>query len=127
VRRSADSNIVKFPIGRVVREHRTSYLTGDTEYEVIVRAGISVRRAIRTLRRQEATLTLMEARARKKQTPEEHARIVERHMQYIYAQQDEERAADSPPPDAGARRAIRKLVDSWDAAAGGGDDGGSAA
>jgi hypothetical protein len=33
----------------------------------------------------------------------------------------------APPPDAGTRRALRKLVDKWDAEAGDNDDGGSAA
>ena len=36
-------------------------------------------------------------------------------------------ATAAPPPDAGTRRALRKLVDKWDAEAGDNDDGGSAA
>jgi hypothetical protein len=46
-----------------------------------------------------------------------------------YRTEGETRAAEAmaaPPPDAGTRRALRKLVDKWDAEAGDGDDGGSA-
>jgi hypothetical protein len=42
----------------------------------------------------------------------------------------ETRAAEAmaaPPPDAGTRRALRQLVDKWDAEAGDNDDGGCAA
>jgi hypothetical protein len=87
--------VVKFPIGRVVREHRISYLTGDTEWEAIERALISMRRATITLRRQQATLTLLEAQARKKRTPEQRARIAERHMQHIYARMAEDEANEA--------------------------------
>jgi hypothetical protein len=49
--------VVKFPLGRVVREHRISFpLGGMPESEAIDRAAFSVRRAIETLRRQQATL-----------------------------------------------------------------------
>jgi len=47
-----------------------------------------------------------------------------------YRTEGETRAAEAmaaPPPDAGTRRALRKLVDKWDAEAGDNDDGGSAA
>ena len=47
-----------------------------------------------------------------------------------YKTEGETRAAEAmaaPPPDAGTRRALRKLVDRWDAEAGDNDDGGSAA
>jgi hypothetical protein len=126
--RRAEGSIVKFPIGRVVREHRIGIILAATpEAEAIEQALRSVRGAIETLRRQEATLNLHAARERKKVTPEQHARLVERNMQGIYACQDEDRAAAAPPPDAGTRRALRKLVDKWDAEAGDNDDGGSAA
>jgi hypothetical protein len=95
-RRNSNADaVVKFPIGRVVREHRISYLTGDTEVEAIERAAISIRRALETLRRQKATLNLLGARARKRQTPEEHAGIVARHMQHIYACADEDEANEA--------------------------------
>jgi hypothetical protein len=120
--------VVKFPIGRVVREHRIGPILGATpELEAIERSAISIRRAIETLRRQEATLNLCAARARKKVTPEQQAAAVKKNMRHIYACQDEDRAAAAPPPDAGTRRALRKLVDKWDAEAGDNDDGGSAA
>jgi hypothetical protein len=59
-RRSRDgSNIVKFPIGRVVREHRIGLIVGATSAEeAIEQSLISMRRAITTLRRQESTLFL---------------------------------------------------------------------
>src|SRR3982074_3364570 len=47
-----------------------------------------------------------------------------------YRTEGETRAAEAMaarPPDAGTRRALRKLVDKWDAEAGDNDDGGSAA
>ena len=47
-----------------------------------------------------------------------------------YRTEGETRAAEAmaaPPPDAGTRRALRQLVDKWDAEAGDNDDGGSAA
>ena len=120
--------VVKFPIDRVVREHRIGMLLGVTiEAEAIDQALRSVRHAIKSLRRQEATLNLCAARARKKVTPEQQAAAVKKNMRHIYACQDEDRAAAAPPPDAGTRRALRKLVDKWDAEAGEGDDGGNAA
>jgi hypothetical protein len=95
-RRNSNADVVvKFPIGRVVREHRISYLTGDTEVEAIERAAISIRRALKSLRRQEATLNLLGARARKRETPEEHARICERHMRHIYACMAEDQANEA--------------------------------
>ena len=47
-----------------------------------------------------------------------------------YRTEEETRAAEAmaaPPPDAGTRRALRQLVDKWDAEAGDNDDGGCAA
>ena len=47
-----------------------------------------------------------------------------------YRTEGETRAAEAmaaPPPDAGTRRALRKLVDKWDAEAGGTNDGGGGA
>jgi len=63
--RSRDgSNIVKFPIGRVVREHRNALIVGATsEEEAIAQSLVSVRRAITTLRRQESSLFLRSYRA----------------------------------------------------------------
>jgi hypothetical protein len=123
--------VVKFPIGRVVREHRIGTFTGATpELEAINQAAISMRRAITTLRRQEAALTLLAAGAWKKATPEQRERASAENTRRIYKREDEDRAATeaaAPPPDAGTRRAIRKLLESWDAKAGDGDDGGSAA
>ena len=111
IRAKRADTVVKFPIGRVVREHRIGPILGATpELEAIERSAISIRRAIETLRRQEATLNLCAARARKKVTPEQQAAAVA-----------------APPPDAGTRQALRKLMDKWDAEAGEGDDGGNAA
>jgi hypothetical protein len=120
--------VVKFPIGRVVREHRIGIILAATpEAEAIEQALRSISRAIVTLRRQEATLNLYAARESKKVTPKQHAQLVAKNMRHIYACQDEDRAAAAPPPDAGTRRALRKLVDKWDAEAGDNDDGGTAA
>ena len=111
IRAKRADTVVKFPIDRVVREHRIGMLLGVTiEAEAIDQALRSVRHAIKTLRRQEATLNLCAARARKKVTPEQQAAAVA-----------------APPPDAGTRQALRKLMDKWDAEAGEGDDGGNAA
>ena len=63
------------------------------------------------------------ARESKKVTTEQHAQLVAKNMRRIFACQDEDRAAAAPPPDAGTRRALRKLVDKWDAEAGDNDDG----
>jgi hypothetical protein len=49
-------------------------------------------------------------------------------MRRLYGREDENRAAEAaaaPPPGTRARRALRELVDKWDAEAGG--DGDSAA
>ena len=91
-------------------------------------AGISIRRAIETLRRQEATLNLCAARARKKVTPEQHARAVEQNMRHIYAREDEDGAAKraaAPPLSPKATQVLRELLDELKAKAGG--DGDSAA
>ena len=73
-RRKRANTVVKFPIGRVVREHRVGASLGGTpELQAIEQAAISVRRAISTLRRQQASLNLLAARASKKVTPEQHA------------------------------------------------------
>ena len=127
--------VVKFPIGRVVREHRIGPILGATpELEAIERSAISIRRAIETLRRQEAILNLCAARARKKVTPEQQAAAVKKNMRRIYACEAEDRAAEAPALDADARlharddaRLFRKLADKLEAQAGDGDDGGSAA
>ena len=123
------STVVKFPIGRVVREHRIAPLLAATpEAEAIDQAFRSVEHAMKSLERQRASLQLRWNRVRKKETPEQHARLVERNMRRIVACQDEDRAAEraaAPPPDARTRRALRKLIDEWDAKAGG--DGDSAA
>ena len=112
--------VVKFPIGRVVREHRIRGTQhGSPELDAIEQAAISVRRAIKTLLRQEATLNLRAAVARKKVTPEQRAAACAENMRRLYARDDENCAAAAPPPDARTRRALRKLVDKWDAEAGG--------
>ena len=83
---SRASSVVKFPIGRVVREHRIGHILAATpEAEAIEQARRSVSQAIKTLRRQEASLNLRAARERKKETPEQHAQLVERNMRRIYA------------------------------------------
>jgi hypothetical protein len=89
--------VIKFPIGRVVREHRIGLSGVTPELEAIERASISVRFAIETLRRQEATLNLYAARARKKVTPEQHARAVKENMRRMYKCEDEDRAAEAKP------------------------------
>src|SRR5438094_4995002 len=122
--------VVKFPIGRVVREHRILIALGATpELAAIDRSAISIRRAIETLRRQQAALNLLAARARKNETPEQHAAAVAKNMRRIYACEAEDRAAGAaaPPASTGARRRLRELVDRLDAEAGDTDDGGSAA
>ena len=84
--------VVKFPIGRVVREHRVGRFDPATESEAINQALVSMRRAIKTLRHQEATLNLRYWAARKRQMPEERARIGERNMQHIHARMAEDEA-----------------------------------
>jgi hypothetical protein len=112
--------VVKFPIGRVVREHRVSAsLNGSPELDAIEQAAISVRRAIKTLLRQEATLNLRAAVARKKVPPEQRAAAYAENTRRLHVRDDENCAAAAPPPDARTRRALRKLVDKWDAEAGG--------
>jgi len=106
--------VVKFPIGRVVREHRIRGTQhGSPELDAIEQAAISVRRAIKTLLRQEATLNLRAAVARKKVTPEQRAAACAENMRRLYARDD--------------ARLFRKLADKLEAQAGDGDDGGSAA
>jgi hypothetical protein len=119
--------VVKFPIGRVVREHRIGAFTGATpELEAINQAAISMRRAITTLRRQEATLNLLAAGAWKKATPEQRERASAENTRRIYKREDEDRAAKSLSP--GALQVLRKMVAEADAAAEVDDtDGGSAA
>jgi hypothetical protein len=88
--------VIKYPIGRVVREHRIGQLYEPTaEAEAIEQALQSVRAAIKTLRRQEASLNLRANRERKKVTPEQHARVVKENMRRIYARQDEGRTAEA--------------------------------
>ena len=87
----------------------------------------SVRRAIKTLQRQYASLILRANRARRKEAPEQHARMVDKHMQHIYARQDEDRAAEAKPLDPYTVGVLRKIVAEADAAAeGDNNDGGSA-
>ena len=127
--------VVKFPIGRVVREHRIGGTRhGSPELDAIEQAAISVRRAIKTLLRQEATLNLRAAVARKKVTPEQRAAACAENMRRLYARDDDNCAAEAPALDADARlharddaRLFRKLADKLEAQAGDGDDGGSAA
>jgi hypothetical protein len=78
--------VVKFPIGRVVREHRIGIILAATpKAEAIEQALRSINHAIVTLRRQEATLNLHAARERKKVTPKQHAQLVAKNMRHIYA------------------------------------------
>jgi hypothetical protein len=120
--------VVKFPIARVVREHRIGGTRhGSPELDAIEQSAISIRRAIKTLRRQEATLNLLAARARKKVTPEQHAAACAENMRRIYAREAEGRTAAAPPLDPSQRQLLRKVVDELDAEAGDPDDGGSAA
>ena len=136
IRAKRADTVVKFPIDRVVREHRIGMLFGATpEGQRIEQALRSISRAIVTLRRQEATLNLYAARESKKVTPKQHAQLVAKNMRHIYACQDEDRAAAAPSPDADERRLharddarlFRALADKLDAQAGDNDDGGSAA
>jgi hypothetical protein len=121
--------VVKFPIGRVVREHRIGLILAATpEAEAIEQALRSVSQAITTLRRQEASLNLRAARERKKETPEQHARLVKENMRHMFACQDEDRAAEAKPLDPYTVGVLRKIVAEADAAAeGDNNDGGSAA
>ena len=106
--------VVKFPIGRVVREHRIRGTQhGSPELDAIEQAAISVRRAIKTLLRQEATLNLRAAVARKKVPPEQRAAAYAENTRRLHARDD--------------ARLFRKLADKLEAQAGDGDDGGSAA
>jgi len=119
--------VIKFPIGRVVREHRIgASLSGSPELDAIERSAISIRRAITTLRRQHATLNLLADRARKKVTPEQRAAAGAENMRRIYAREDEDRAAKPLNPH--MVEVLRKIVAEADAAAEDDDnDGGSAA
>ena len=119
--------VIKFPIGRVVREHRIGNILAATpEGEAIDQALCSVRRAIKTLRRQEASLNLRLARERRKETPERSARLVEKNMRRICACQDEDRAAE--PLDPFMVNVLRKMIAEAEAAFGDdNNDGGDAA
>jgi len=120
--------VVKFPIGRVVREHRIGMLLGVTiEAEAIDQALRSVRHAIKSLRRQEATLNLRAAVARKKVTPEQRAAACAENMRRLYARDDENCAAEAPALDVEAVRLLRGALAKLEAQAGDNDDGGSAA
>ena len=127
--RRPEGSIVKFPIGRVVREHRIGNITEATpEAEAIEQALRSVRHAIKTLERQRASLNLRAAGEHKKVTPEQHARLVERNMQRIYKREDEDRAAEAKPLTPLMVGVLRKMIAEADAAAeGDNNDGGSAA
>src|SRR5579863_3368110 len=90
--RSAE--IVKFPIGRVVREHRiTQVMDGSPESVALSRALRSVSRAIETMQRQRASLMLRLQAARARETPEQHEASVKKNMAHIYAREAEDRAA----------------------------------
>ena len=118
--------VIKFPIGRVVREHRIgASLSGSPELDAIERSAISIRRALVTLRRQEATLNLLAATARKKVTREQRAAAGAENMRRIHAREDEDRAAEKKPLDPLFVKVLRQLVAEADAAED--DDGGSAA
>jgi hypothetical protein len=120
--------VVKFPIGRVVREHRIRGTQhGSPELDAIEQAAISVRRAIKTLLRQEATLNLRAAVARKKVTPEQRAAACAENMRRLYARDDENCAAEAPALDVEAVRLLRGALAKLEAQAGDNDDGGSAA
>jgi hypothetical protein len=121
--------VIKFPIGRVVREHRIGATRhGSPELDAIEQAAISVRRAITTLRRQQATLNLRAAVARKKVTPEQQAAACAENMRRIYAREDEDRAAKAKPLNSYTVGVLRKMIAEADAAAGGdNNDEGSAA
>ena len=123
-----EGSVVKFPIGRVVREHRVGLTSATPELEAINQAAISMRRAITSLRRQEATLNLLAARAWKKATPEQRERAGAENTRRIYARQDEDRAAEAKPLDPYTVEVFRKIVAEADTAAeGDNNDGGSAA
>jgi hypothetical protein len=85
-----------------------------------------VSHAITALRRQEASLNLRAARERKKETPEQHARLVEKSMSHVFARQDEDRAADAGRLDPFMVEVFRKLVAKADAEAGEPGDGSAA-
>jgi hypothetical protein len=95
-RRSGDaSNIIKFPIGRAVREHRIGPLLGATPEEAIEQSLVSMRRAITTLRRQHSTLILASYRARRKRTPEQRRRfdqLTDEPLRRVYARIAEDEA-----------------------------------
>ena len=120
--------VVKFPIGRVVREHRIRGTQhGSPELDAIEQAAISVRRAIKTLLRQEATLNLHAARARKKVTPEQRAAAYAENTRRLLVRDDENRAAEAPALDVEAVRLLRGALAKLEAQAGDNDDGGRAA
>jgi hypothetical protein len=126
-RNSNADSVVKFPIGRVVREHRIGGTQhGLPELDAIEQSATSIRRAIETLRRQEATLNLLAARARKRVTPEQHAAACAENMRHIYKADSEDRAAAVPPLDSQQRQLLRGIIDKLDAEAAD-PDGGSAA
>ena len=90
------ANVVKFPIGRVVREHRIGcILAASPEAEELDRALRSVQHALTTLRRQEASLILRYRHAREQETPEQHARLVDRNTRRVFACAKEDREADT--------------------------------
>jgi len=120
--------VVKFPIGRVVREHRIRGTQhGSPELDAIEQAAISVRRAIKTLLRQEATLNLRAAVARKKVTPEQRAAAYAENTRRLHVRDDENCAAEAPALDVEAVRLLRGALAKLEAQAGDNDDGGSAA
>jgi hypothetical protein len=119
--------VVKFPIGRVVREHRIRATQhGSPELDAIERLATSIRAAIITLRRQEAALHLLAARARKKVPPEQRAAAYAENTRRLYAREAEDRAAEAQAIDAEARRWLRGALAKLDAEAGDGEGGNAA-
>jgi hypothetical protein len=103
-RRSRDaSNIVKFPIGRVVREHRSGLIVGETSEEAAIEQSLgSMRRAITTLRRQESTLFLAWYRAQRNRTPEQQRRfdqLADESLRRTYARIAEDEAEQQESGD----------------------------
>jgi hypothetical protein len=88
-------SIVKFPIGRDVREHRIGLIVGATSEEAIEQSLVSIRRAITTLRRRESSLFLASYRARRKRTPEQLRRfdqLADESLRRVYARIAEDEA-----------------------------------
>jgi hypothetical protein len=83
--------VVKFPIGRVVREHRVRMnFGGSVEANALDAVLHSVDDALASLKRQRSSLLMQFRAARERETPDERARASGRVMARVFMRQAED-------------------------------------